>query len=290
MRCEIKKIEMSKIFKDYKSYALVTGAASGMGRIYVCRLALMGYNVIMVDINAKGLEETGRIVKEAVEAESKIDTSVKSRFDAVNLVQDLSQMDAADKIYEQTQAAGYQVEVLVNNAGIMYCQGIAETSERMLKLIMMVHMNTPLMLCRKYVTGMKERGCGYILNVSSLASWMIWPGIGMYATTKRFVKDYSRELRIECQKTGVSVTNAYFGAVDTPLIPLKDSLRKLARGLAVMIRPEKAVKRALRATFRRRKGVMPGVLNHIFRPLCIIMPDCLLGWIYRKAKPYLMKV
>ena len=35
------------------------------------------------------------------------------------------------------------------------------------------------------------------------------------------VRNYSRELRIECQKTGVSVTNAYFGAVDTPLIPLK---------------------------------------------------------------------
>jgi short-subunit dehydrogenase len=154
----------------------------------------------------------------------------------------------------------------------------------------MVHMNTPLMLCRKYVTGMKERGCGYILNISSLAAWMMWPGIGMYGATKRFVKDYSRELRIECQKTGVSVTNAYFGAVDTPLVPLKDSLRKLARALAVMIRPEKAVDRALKATFRRRRGVMPGVLNHIFRPLCMIMPDCLLGWIYRKAKPYLMKV
>ena len=172
----------------------------------------------------------------------------------------------------------------------MYCQGIAETSERMLKLITMVHMITPLMLCRKYVVGMKKRGCGYILNISSLASWMIWPGIGMYGSTKRFVKDYSRELRIECRKTGVSVTNAYFGAVDTPLVPLKDSLRKLARGLAVMIRPEKAVDKALKATFRRRRGVMPGVLNHIFRPLCIIMPDCLLGWIYRKAKPYLMKV
>lgn len=151
-------------------------------------------------------------------------------------------------------------------------------------------MTTPLMLCRKYVVPMKKRGCGYILNISSLASWMIWPGIGMYGSTKRFVKDYSRELRIECQKTGVSVTNAYFGAVDTPLIPLKDSLRRLARNLAVMIRPEKAVERALNATFKRRKGTMPGLLNKIFMPLCIIMPDCLLGWIYRKAKPYLMKV
>lgn len=281
---------MGKKFRNFEAYALVTGAASGMGRLYARRLALRGYNVIIVDINSKGLEETEVLVRKDIEEDARIDTSVKGEFRILPIVQDLSQTDAADRIFEITEEKECKVEVLVNNAGIMYCQGIAETSERMLRLISMVHMVTPLMLCRKYVTGMKERGCGYILNISSLASWMIWPGIGMYGTTKRFVKDYSRELRIECQKTGVSVTNAYFGAVDTPLIPLKDSLRKLARGLAVMISPEKAVNRALRATFRRRRGVMPGVLNHIFRPLCMIMPDCLLGWIYRKAKPYLMKV
>ena len=257
-------------------YALVTGAASGMGRIYAQRLAEKGYNLVLVDINAAGLDETAAMVRE--------DAKV------LKIVQDLAVMDAADRIYEITEAEGCEVEVLVNNAGVMFCQGLAETSERMLKLIMMVHMNTPLMLCRKYVGAMKERGCGYILNISSLAAWMIWPGIGMYGCTKRFVRNYSRELRIECQKTGVSVTNAYFGAVDTPLIPLKESLRRLARGLAVMIRPEKAVDRALRATFRRRRGVMPGLLNKIFLPLILIVPDCLLGWIYRKAKPYLMKV
>lgn len=271
--------DMKKIFRNFEAYALVTGAASGMGRIYALRLASMGYNLVLVDINAAGLDETSRLVTESTpEALVRV------------FVQDLSVMDAADRIHGFTESAGCEVEVLVNNAGVMYCQGLAETSERMLRLIMMVHMNTPLMLCRKYVGGMKERGCGYILNISSLAAWMIWPGIGMYGVTKRFVRNYSRELRIECQKTGVSVTNAYFGAVDTPLIPLKDSLRKLARGLAVMIRPEKAVEKALNATFRRRRGVMPGLLNKIFLPFVIIMPDCLLGWIYRKAKPYLMKV
>ena len=279
-----------KGFGNYRKYALVTGAASGMGRQYVRRLALMGYNVIMVDINASSLEETDELVRGDVNASECIPSEVKDDFRSVIIVQDLSKADAAERIFEATEAQDCKVEVLVNNAGVMYCQGIAETSERMLHIITMVHMNTPLMLCRKYVTGMKDRGCGYILNISSLAAWMMWPGIGMYGATKRFVKDYSRELRIECQKTGVSVTNAYFGAVDTPLVPLKYSLRKLARALAVMIRPEKAVDRALKATFRRRRGVMPGVLNHIFRPLCMIMPDCLLGWIYRKAKPYLMKV
>jgi short-subunit dehydrogenase len=277
---------MKSVFRNYKAWALITGAASGMGRVYARRLALMGYNLVLVDINSAGLEETLMAVREDV-ASSGMNSE---DFQLLPVVQDLSQTDAADRVYERTEAAGCEVEVLVNNAGVMYCQGIAETSERMLKLIMMVHMFTSLMLCRKYVGPMKERGCGYILNISSLAECMNWPGIGMYGATKRFVKDYSRELRIECLKTGVSVTNAYFGAVDTPLIPLKDSLRRLARALAVMIKPEKAVDRALKATFRRRKGVMPGVLNHIFRPICIILPDCLLGWIYRKAKPYLMKV
>lgn len=279
-----------KTFNEFRTYALVTGAASGMGRIYSLQLAQRGYNIIMVDINAAGLQETERMVKAEIEASTEIPSDRKGAFRMIPIVQDLSVSDAADKIFAATEAAGCVVEVLVNNAGVMYCQGIAETSERMLNIIMMVHMYTPLMLCRKYVVGMKERRCGYILNISSLAAWMIWPGIGMYGHTKRFVRNYSRELRIECQKTGVSVTNAYFGAVDTPLIPLKDSLRKLARALAVMIRPETAVRRALGATFHRRKGTMPGLLNKIFLPFILIMPDCLLGWIYRKAKPYLMKV
>lgn len=281
---------MNKKFRKFDTYALITGAASGMGRIYASRLAGMGYNLVLVDINERGLAETENIVSAQIATSGIYTEEEKIRFRILAVVQDLSAIDAADSIYEKTQTAGCDVEVLVNNAGVMYCQGIAETSERMLKLIMMVHMNTPLMLCRKYVGPMKERGRGYILNISSLAAWMIWPGIGMYGTTKRFVRDYSRELRIECQKTGVSVTNAYFGAVDTPLVPLKDSLRKLARGLAVMISPEKAVDKALKATFKRRRGTMPGLLNKIFWPFIVILPDCLLGWIYRKAKPYLMKV
>ncbi len=275
---------MKKIFREYKVWALVTGAASGMGRIYARRLASMGYNLVLVDINGAGLEETSEMVSK------EINPPYLDDFKVLTIVQDLSRINAADIIHEQTEAAGCKVEVLVNNAGVMYCQGIAETSERMLKLITMVHMVTPLLLCRKYVGAMKDRGNGYILNISSLAACMIWPGIGMYGATKRFVKDYSRELRIECRKTGVSVTNAYFGAVDTPLIPLKKKLRRVARILSVMISPEKAVDQALKATFKRRKGTMPGFVNHIFRPICMILPDSLLGLVYRRAKPYMMDV
>lgn len=269
----------SNLHNTSHRYALITGAASGMGRIYAEKLAQRGYGLVLVDINDKGLEDTAQIIR-----------SLTSTIPVITIQQDLSAADAADRIFDITEESGCEVEVLVNNAGVMYCQGIAETSERMLKLIMSLHMTTPLLLCRKYVNGMKARGCGYILNISSISAWMIWPGIGMYGITKRFIRNYSRELRTECQKTGVSVTNAYFGAVDTPLVPLQEKYRKIARSIGVMIPPEKAVKKALNATFHRRRGTTPGILNKIFIPLIIIVPDCLLGWIYRKAKPLLMKV
>ena len=80
---------------NFDTYALVTGAASGMGRIYADRLASKGYNLVLVDINAKGLEETVAMVKASTPSAG-----------ILVVVQDLSAVDAADKIWEKTEAEG----------------------------------------------------------------------------------------------------------------------------------------------------------------------------------------
>ena len=268
-------------FKKYELYALVTGAASGMGRQYSLKLASMGYNLVIVDINAAKLQETAELAKKQVEdAVEDFRKPYSSNFKVLPIVQDLSLKEAAANI--ALEADGCDVEVIVNNAGLLFVEEICNTPERMLDLMMMVHMYTPLMICRRFVPKMKERGNGYVLNISSLGEAMPWPVIGMYGNTKKFVKGFSRSLRIECQKTGVSVTNAYFGAVDTPLVPLPDKWRGLARNLGIMIRPEVAVEKALNATFKRKKGIMPGFINWLFYPLIKIMPDWLLGTLSRK--------
>lgn len=272
-------------FRKFEAWALVTGGASGMGRQYVKRLASMGYNVIAVDINSEKLEETAAETKAQVAASEGESAQYKDRFRFMPIVQDLSQQEAATLVYDKVKAEGCDVEVLVNNAGIMFCEVTVKTPPKYLSLIMMLHMYTPMMLCRNFIPDMQKRGCGYVLNISSLAAWMPWPAIGMYGNTKRFVKGFSRSLRVECRGTGVSVTNAYFGAVDTPLVPLPPKYRKLARNLQVMISPEKAVSSALNATFKRRKGTMPGVLNHIFKPFIVILPDWFLSWALRTLGP-----
>lgn len=272
--------------------ALVTGAASGMGRLYARKLARKGYSLILVDIAAEKLAETADEIRREIAGETGGGPSVTEGsgagggFAVRTLVCDLSRQEAASEVAKA--AEGCEVEVLVNNAGIMYCQNICNTSRRALSLIMMLHNYTPLMLCREFVPKMIARGKGYVLNVSSLAAWMEWPAIGMYGNTKRFVKGFSRSLRIECRGTGVSVTNAYFGAVDTPLIPLKPSLRKLARRLGVMISAERATDSALSALFRRKKGTMPGVLNKIFLPVAATLPDFAIAWIVRKLSRFIM--
>ena len=267
--------------RRFSTYALVTGAASGMGRLYAQKLARKGYSLILVDIAADRLEETASEIRnEFADGEDGCMPDIRT------FTCDLSKMEAASDVAKA--AEGCEVEILVNNAGIMFCSTICDTSPKALSLIMMLHNYTPLMLCMEFVPAMVARGRGMVLNISSLAAWMDWPAIGMYGNTKRFVKGFSRSLRIECRGTGVTVTNAYFGAVDTPLIPLKQSLRKVARNLRVMISADKATDKALSAMFHGRKGTMPGLLNKIFLPFIVILPDCVLSWLLRKMGRFVM--
>ena len=75
-----------KDFKGYRSWALITGAASGMGRIYAIRLACMGYNIVLVDINSAGLEETESVVMESVSGSSEIPQDLKTKVKVMKIV------------------------------------------------------------------------------------------------------------------------------------------------------------------------------------------------------------
>ncbi len=256
------------------TFAIVTGAASGMGRCYAIQLAEKGYAVLLVDIKEEALQE--------------LSCTISRDFDvpAPTLCADLSEPSSARRIVDLCKEKGWEVEILVNNAGMLITTPIAETEAERLQRIIALHCTTPLLLCRGLIPLMEKRGAGYILNVSSISAWMDWPVIGIYGCTKRFVKGYSRALRIECADKSVSVTTAIFGAVDTPLLrglPFM-RMRKLLLLSGFLISPEKATRLALRTMFRRKATVIPGLSNRLVVALCPLMPDFLLRFLFRRIK------
>lgn len=257
-----------------KTYAIVTGAASGMGRCYAIQLAEMGYGVLLVDING--------------DAAQKLSLMLTNRYDvpAPVLCMDLTQPHAAEHIVGQCKENNWHVEILINNAGMLITTPIEETEPDKLQRIIALHQTTPLLLCRHFIPLMKEQGKGYILNISSITAWMDWPVIGMYGCTKRFVKGYSRALRIECEGTPVSVTTAIFGAVDTPLLGNLPFLRwrKILMRLGFMISPEKATRLALKAMFKRKATLIPCLSDRLVIMLCPLMPSFLLAFLQRRIK------
>lgn len=256
------------------TYAIVTGAASGMGRCYAIQLAEKGYGVLLVDINGNAAQElSDQLVRQF-------------NVPAPVLCLDLTLPDAAERIVNLCKEQEWCVEILINNAGMLITTPVEETEPDRLQRIIALHCTTPLLLCRQLIPLMKEHGKGYILNISSITAWMDWPVIGMYGCTKRFVKGYSRALRIECLDSPIGITTAIFGAVDTPLLQGLPFLRyrKLLLRLGFMISPEKATRLALKAMFRRKSTLIPCISDRLVIMLCPLMPTCFLHFLMRKVK------
>ena len=243
-------------------YALVTGASQGIGLQYATQLAsTYKYNLVLVSNQEKEIHQ----VAEQIKAEYGVNT--------VAVYQDLSTETAAADLHQFCKDGGYEIEVLINNAGVFYFNDLVKTSQERINLMLHLHIRTVTQLCRLFGADMRERGKGYILNMSSMSAWMAMPGIQCYNASKAYILNFSRSMWYEMMPHGVSVTAICPGAIDTGLYGLASNLRKLAVAIRVSMPPERLVKIALKKMFKKKKQVMPGFLNHLFVPLIKHLPD-----------------
>ena len=181
--------------------ALITGASGGIGLESAKIHAQQGDNVVLV---ARSLDKLDKIAEEL-----SVQFGIKAHVIAV----DLAEPNAAERIFEQTQALGIQVDYLINNAGL---GGHGKFAERDLADEMhMVQINiiALMALTRLYLPAMLARQSGMILNVSSTASFMPDPNQAVYYTTKSFVTSFSQAVAQEVSGSGVTVTALCPGAV-----------------------------------------------------------------------------
>jgi len=177
----------------YGNTALVTGASSGIGVSYARALAKQKINLVLVARRESLLNALAT------------ELSREYGIQAHTIAQDLTDADAADKVYENVREAGLEIDILVNNAGFG-SHGVFEQLdlERELEMINL-SCRLPVALTHKFIGAMKQRNRGAIVFLSSVAGTMPVPFMSTYSATKAFPLFFGESLYGELADTGIDV-------------------------------------------------------------------------------------
>jgi NAD(P)-dependent dehydrogenase (short-subunit alcohol dehydrogenase family) len=160
--------------------ALITGAASGIGRATALELASMGADVAGIDIDADGLTETARMVQE-----------LGSR--CLTISTDLATLETAEPIVQQAAAELRAVYILVNAAGIFGQEDFLTTTLDAFDRVFAVNLRAPFLLMQAVAARMVERGeGGRIVNVSSSSAFRALGVTPAYAGSKAALQALTR--------------------------------------------------------------------------------------------------
>jgi len=186
-------------------YAVVTGAGKGIGRAIaerflqddVAGVALFDMDLPLVEATAAELDATGEKVI-AVQCDVSDEACVKAAF-------------------EKVFAKFGKVDILVNNAGITRDAMFHKMSSDMAKKVMDVHYFGTFYCCQAVVPGMRERGYGKIVNISSVSTF---GNVGQtnYSAAKTAIEGFTRTLALECGRKNITVNCIAPGMVNTDIL------------------------------------------------------------------------
>ncbi len=187
--------------------ALVTGAASGLGKADARRLAEEGASVVLTDIDASGAEVAKTIAEE---------TGAKTLF----LQHDVTDPARWAEVVAATEERFGGLDVLVNNAGIVIVATPENTTLEQFRLANAVMNEGVFLGCQAALPAMKRRGGGSIINMSSVASHLGYPVFFAYTAAKGAVRSMTKSLAVHCQMNGYHIrcNSIHAGAIDTPMI------------------------------------------------------------------------
>ncbi len=231
--------------------AVVTGASGGIGFCFSRELAKAGCSLLMISNEKEALAERASELRDAC------------KTDIYELCLDLTAEDASSKVLQFLDERNLEADYLINNAGIFSFMPVTETSEPKMRRFIDLHVRAVTDLSRAFARRFMVRGSGRILNMSSMSCWMPMPGIAMYASTKAYIRVFSRALHYEVNDAGVTVTVACPGGIATDLFGLPEPLKKLAVRIGALDTPERFARKALKKMLKGKKQYINGLLNRI---------------------------
>lgn len=223
---------------------LVTGASSGLGRLFARTCAARGDRVALV------ARRKNRLKKLAEELGP----------DTILITEDLSDYDAADAIVEAIEDEETYVGTLINNAGFgargeFHTMPIGDQTD-----MMQVNATAVIQLCHRVIPAMIATGGGAILNIASTASFQPGPGMAVYYASKAFVLSISEALHEELMRHNIAVTALCPGATNTEFAH-RAGMTETTLFENFAGEPEAVVKAGLAGLAKNKAIVVPGFLN-----------------------------
>lgn len=185
--------------------AIVTGAASGIGRATALRLATEGAAVVIADLNAAGAAS----VAESISGQG---------GRALALEVDVTDAPGVKAMVERAVGAFGRVDILVSNAGWDRAGPFADTDEELWDKVIAINYRGHLATCHATLPYMREQGVGRIVTVASDAGRVGSSGEVVYSGAKGAVIAFTKGLAREVARHGINVNCVAPGLVDTPLL------------------------------------------------------------------------
>jgi len=245
---------------SHTQWALVTGAASGLGASFLKGLARRGYNIVGVSKPGDCVAEVARRIAE--------EYGVKSQ--GVDL--DLSEKDCAEVLKEEMHKSGIHIDFLVNNVGIGGTSEFIESRPEGNRLMMDLNMQTTVNMCREFLPDMAAKGEGYVLNVSSMAANFAMPYKSIYSASKAFVRAFSIGVRGEMKPFGVSVSVVQPGAMLTNPVVIEQLRYGSSMARMSAMTPDTVADSTLNAAFKGKAVIVPGTKNWLTLGLLRVFP------------------
>jgi short-subunit dehydrogenase len=182
---------------------VVTGASSGIGLATARAMAARGARTILMARTASALEAAARDIAAA-----------GGRADVY--VADLSDRAAVIRAKERISREVGTPDVIVNNAGAGRYLSIEETEPEEAVQMMAAPYFAAFFVTRAFITDMLERGSGHIVNLTSPASRIVWPGAIAYIATRWALEGFTWALEADLRGTGIKVSLVTAAKVNTP--------------------------------------------------------------------------
>ncbi len=190
--------------------AIVTGAGRGIGKGIALALAKEGCNIVA------GARSVGSLNVLKCEAEA-----FGARCAAVPV--DLRSMDGIKKLLDAAEKEFGSLDILINNAGVIYSDGISGVTEAQWNETLDVNLKAQFFLAQGALERMKVNAeGGYIINMSSTVALGAKPGVTSYSVSKYGVMGMSEALYQEAKLHGVKVSTIYPGVTDTEMLRGQD--------------------------------------------------------------------